>query len=165
MQTILGIDPGLQHTGWGVIRSDNQRLQFVDGGCISPNTSLTMPERLLALHEALAQVIQAHKPDVCAIEETFVNKNPLSSLKLGHARGTLMLTVSQANIPVYEYAPTLIKKAVVGKGRADKEQVQAMVEVLLPGAKCERADTADALAVAICYSHHGYLTKLTGESW
>lgn len=154
MTIILGIDPGLQHTGWGIIEATGNHLRYIDCGTISPNIRLPFPERLHTLHEGLLGVIRAHSPAECAIEETFVNSNAASSLKLGHARGALLLTVAIAGLKVSEYAPTLIKKSVVGVGRAEKHQVMMMVKLLLPGCLVESEDAADSLATAICHHSH-----------
>lgn len=154
MATILGIDPGLNATGWGIIHQQGTRLQYVASGTIRPSSSLPLSERLMKLHKELTRCIDVYQPTECAIEETFVNNNPTSSLKLGHARGTLMLTAALAHLPVCEYAATLVKKSVTGVGRAAKEQVSAMVKHLLPGSDADSADAADALAIAICHSSH-----------
>jgi len=154
MVRILGIDPGLIKTGWGIIDHTGSSLKFIACGLIKPNNSLPLAERLSSLSEGLTQVITAYTPDTCSIEETFVNKNPMSSLKLGHARGALMLTVSLAGISLTEYAATLVKKSVTGVGRAEKNQVGMMVKQLMPTAQIESEDAADALAVAICHSSH-----------
>ncbi|MFY9288314.1 MAG: crossover junction endodeoxyribonuclease RuvC [Alphaproteobacteria bacterium] len=151
---ILGIDPGLRHTGWGIVAQDGNRLSYVAAGRISPNSDLPMAERLVSLAEGLAIVLTQHQPSEAAIEETFVNKNALSALKLGQARGAAMLTLAQAGLPVSEYSPNRIKQSVTGYGHADKVQVQAMINMLLPGAGKLAADAADALAVAIAHAHH-----------
>lgn len=152
---LLGLDPGLQNTGWGVIRFEGTRLGFVAGGVIHTNSHCSLSERLMQLHEGLEKVIEAHSPDEAAVEETFVNKNPTSTLKLGQARGIVMLVPAQRGLFVAEYTPNLIKKTIVGTGHATKEQIQMMVQTLLPG--CREglgADASDALAVAICHAHH-----------
>lgn len=154
MTRILGIDPGLTHTGWGVISAKGNALSFVACGVISPNTKLEMPARLKILHDELEKIIALYKPDESAIEETFVNKNALSSLKLGQARGAAMLTLSLAGLSVAEYSANLVKKSVVGSGHAQKEQVAMMVKMLLPTSDAAKADAADALAVAITHAHH-----------
>lgn len=147
---IIGIDPGLTKTGLGVIDVKNNTLFFVASTTIYTKASDPMSERLDHLHKSLFQFIQLHKPDLAAIEETFVNKNPLSSLKLGHARGALILTLGICGIKTLEFSATAVKKAVVGVGRAEKEQVAAMVKILLPKASFSNEDESDALAVAIC---------------
>lgn len=152
---LIGLDPGLQNTGWGIIVVEGNRLSFIDGGTVRTDKSRPLAERLLQLHEGLNEVIATHNPDEAAVEETFVNKNPNSTLKLGQARGIVMLVPAQHGLPVAEYTPNLVKKTVVGSGHAAKEQIQMMVKTILPG--CREGlgpDTADALAVAICHAHH-----------
>ena len=151
---IIGLDPGLQHTGWGIIDQDGSRLSFVAAGRISSVASQPLAERLVDIHAGLIAVLDAHQPDTAAVEETFVNKNPTSTLKLGLARGVALLTPALHKLKVYEYPANLIKKSVVGAGHAGKEQVQMMVRVLLPASQAESPDAADALAVAICHAHH-----------
>ncbi|MGE0753778.1 MAG: crossover junction endodeoxyribonuclease RuvC [Alphaproteobacteria bacterium] len=154
MTVILGVDPGLQRTGWGIITSKDNSLSYVACGVIKSTASLPLPERLKQLHDGLMAIVQAHHIDEAALEETFVNNNAASALKLGHARGAVCLALSLANLPVYEYSATMVKKSVVGKGHADKNQVGMMVRTLLPQSKAESADSADALAVSICHAHH-----------
>lgn len=154
MTIILGIDPGLQHTGWGVVRAQGSHISYLGCGTIHSNSKQPMAERLACLSRGIKEVVGRFVPDQAAIEETFLNKNPASSLKLGHARGAMILTLCQEGIVPYEYAATLVKKSVVGVGRADKDQVQMMVSHLLPGAAIDSADAADALAVAICHIGH-----------
>jgi len=151
---ILGIDPGLQRCGWGVIDSDQNRLSFVAGGVIMPNTKMSMAERLCEIDAGLSQVVELYKPDEAAIEETFSNMNAASTLKLGMARGAAFLAPARAGLPVAEYAANLIKKSVVGSGHADKTQIQMMVKILMPAAQFDKADTADAIAIAITHAHH-----------
>jgi crossover junction endodeoxyribonuclease RuvC len=151
---VLGLDPGLGCTGWGVIAAEGNRLSHVANGQIRTDPKAELPARLLALHAALAEVLAAHRPEAAAVEEVFVNDNPQSTLKLGQARGVVLLAAAGLGIAVGEYAPRLVKKAVVGTGGADKAQVHAMVSRLLPGAKIAGADAADALAVAITHAHH-----------
>lgn len=152
---LIGLDPGLQNTGWGIIRVDGNRLQFVAAGTVRSSRSLSLAERLLQLHKGLAAVMGENRPDSAAVEETFVNKNPVSTLKLGQARGVALLVPAHCGIPVSEYAPNLVKKTVVGTGHADKEQIQMMVKTILPGCRESlSADAADALAVAICHARH-----------
>lgn len=151
---ILGIDPGLRHTGWGVIDVAGNRLTHVANGRVSADDKAAMAERLAQIFDGLAHVIAEWTPDAAAIEETFVNQNPASTLKLGQARGAAMLAPAKAGLPVAEYAANAIKKAVVGAGHADKAQIQMMVGRLLPGVKFAGTDAADALAVAICHAHH-----------
>jgi len=151
---IIGLDPGLQHTGWGIIDQDGSRLSFVAAGRISSVASRPLAERLVEIHAGLVTVIDTHQPDTAAVEETFVNKNPTSTLKLGLARGVALLTPALHKLQVYEYPANLIKKSVVGAGHAGKEQVQMMVRVILPASQADSPDAADALAVAICHAHH-----------
>ena len=151
---ILGLDPGLRRTGWGVIQVEGNLLRFVAAGTVCSDDKLDLAERLAQLHRGVIQVIGAWSPDLAAVEETFVNKNPMSTLKLGQARGAVMLAASLSGLPVGEYPPNAVKKAVVGAGHAAKEQVGMMVRTLLGGAKFDGADAADALAVAICHAHH-----------
>lgn len=151
---LLGLDPGLQKTGWGIVESHGTRLKHIANGTIKSDSKKSLAERLVQLHDGLTEILAEWQPQSCAVEETFVNKNPTSTLKLGQARGIALLVPSQAGIPVAEYTPNHVKKSVVGVGHAAKEQVDAMVQVLLPGVKINGADAADALAVAICHAHH-----------
>jgi crossover junction endodeoxyribonuclease RuvC len=151
---ILGIDPGLTHTGWGVIQSAGSHLRFVAAGAISTGTVDDLPARLVQIHNALSHLIGEWQPDEAAVEHTYVNKNPAAALKLGQARGVALLAPAMAGLPVAEYQAMEVKRAVVGTGHADKIQVQDMVKRLLPGAVLKRADAADALAIAICHAHH-----------
>jgi crossover junction endodeoxyribonuclease RuvC len=150
---LIGIDPGLLRTGWGIIESDGVRLKYIAHGVVTSKTAQSLAERLRDLHDGLTAVLQNWTPQSAAVEESFVNKNPESTLKLGLARGVALLVPALMGISVAEYTPNHIKKSVVGVGHADKEQVHAMVARLLPGAKSARADAADALAVAICHAH------------
>ncbi len=151
---ILGIDPGLRNTGWGVVDSDGSRLAYVACGTVRSDAGETLSERLRQLMDGLAHVISAHAPDEAAVEETFVNRDPQSALKLGQARGVALLAPAMAGLPVAEYAANLVKKTVVGAGHAEKAQVAMMVRVLLPKSELKSADAADALAVAICHAQH-----------
>jgi crossover junction endodeoxyribonuclease RuvC len=151
---ILGLDPGLGTTGWGLIEADGNRLRHVANGQIKTDASAPLPRRLAALADQLEALIADHAPTAAAVEEVFVNKNPQSTLKLGQARGVVLMCAARAGIDVGEYSPTLVKKAVVGTGGADKAQVHAMIARLLPGAKIAGSDAADALAVAITHAHH-----------
>ena len=151
---ILGLDPGLRHTGWGVLDVDGNRLRYVADGRVDSDDKADLATRLVQLHDGLVEVIRSWTPDEAAVEETFVNKNPTSTLKLGLARGVALLTPALHKLKVYEYPANLIKKSVVGAGHAGKEQVQMMVRVLLPASQAESPDAADALAVAICHAHH-----------
>lgn len=150
---VLGLDPGLGVTGWGVIEARDNQLRHLADGVVETDAALDLPARLAALHGALAAIIATWRPDAAAVEETFVNRNAASTLKLGQARGVVLLAPALAGIPVAEYQATAVKRAVVGQGHAQKRQVQAMVRMLLPGAAPARADAADALAVAICHAH------------
>ncbi len=150
---ILGLDPSLSCTGWGVIRAEGSRISHVADGQVPTDAKAPITERLAALQSALAEVIAAHRPDRAAAEEIFVNKNPQSTLKLAQARGAVLAACGAAGLTVNEHAARLVKKAVVGTGGADKTQVQAMLKVLLPGAQIAGADAADALAVAIADAH------------
>ena len=151
---IIGIDPGLQRTGWGVIDARDNRLSFVSEGTVTSNPKLPLADRLMELHDGLVGVIETWAPEQAAVEETFVNKNPTSTLKLGQARGIALLVPARMGLVVGEYPPNLVKKTVVGAGHAAKEQIQMMVKTLLPGSGAAGADAADALAVAICHAHH-----------
>ncbi|MEC8006908.1 MAG: crossover junction endodeoxyribonuclease RuvC [Pseudomonadota bacterium] len=150
---ILGLDPGLRNTGWGVIDAAANRLAHVANGVVRSDVGASMDRRLLQLHEGIWEVLNRFQPDEAAIEETFVNKNPDSTLKLGLARGAIVVAPARAGLKVSEYAPNRVKKTVVGVGHANKEQVQMMVGRLLPGATVAGPDAADALAVAICHAH------------
>ncbi len=158
---ILGIDPGSGATGWGLIETIGPKLAFVAAGIVRPKRALGRPERLAAIHEALAGLIAEWAPDEAAVEETFVNASPRDALVLGEARGVALLAPALAGICVAEYAANTIKKSVVGKGHAEKSQVAAMVRVLLPASGEQAADAADALAVAICHAHHRSAAALT----
>ena len=151
---VLGLDPGLGTTGWGLIEADGNRLAHIANGQIKTDVLNPLPQRLARLAEQLEAVIAEHRPDAAAAEEVFVNQNPQSTLKLGQARGVALLCAARSGIAVGEYSPTLVKKAVVGTGGAEKAQVHAMVARLLPGAKIAGPDAADALAVAITHAHH-----------
>jgi crossover junction endodeoxyribonuclease RuvC len=150
---IIGLDPSLSCTGWGIVAKDGSRLSHVANGQVRTDAKAPLPERLVVLDAGLADVIARFRPDAGAVEEVFVNANAQSTLKLGQARGVCLLALARAGLPVSEYATRLVKKAVVGTGGADKAQVQAMLKVLLPGAKVAGGDAADALAVAIAHAH------------
>jgi len=154
IRLVLGIDPGLRHTGWGIVSQTSNRLSFIAAGRVSPDTELPMAARLCVLAEGLTAVLTAYKPDEAAIEETFMHKNALSALKLGQARGVAMLTLAQTGLRVAEYAANRIKQSVTGYGHADKSQIQAMIGMLLPGCGKLATDAADALAVAVTHAHH-----------
>ena len=151
---LLGIDPGLRRTGWGVIEAVDNRLAFVAAGVIASDGAKPTPVRLAQLFDGLTAVIERHLPAEIAVEETFVNANPRSTLALGQARGIALLAPARLGLPVAEYSPNLVKKTVVGTGHAAKAQIQLMVRTLLPGCRPSSADAADALAVAICHAHH-----------
>ena len=150
---VLGIDPGLRNMGWGIIDVDGPRLRHVANG-ICHSAGLDLSKRLLSLHAELTEVIRQYTPDAAAVEQTFVNKDAVATLKLGQARGIALLAPAQAGLAIGEYAPNAVKKAVVGVGHADKKQIEHMVKLQLPGVQIAGADAADALAIAICHSHH-----------
>ncbi len=154
MVRIIGIDPGLRNTGWGVIAQEGSKLAYVADGAVHSDPELPLAERLLQIHSRLLEVIRGHAPDEAAVEETFVNTDARATLKLGQARGVVMLAPAMLGIPVSEYAPNQIKKSVVGAGHAEKDQVKHMVKLLLPKARMQTADSTDALAIAICHAHH-----------
>ena len=150
---LLGVDPGLRFTGWGVVDAEGNRLRHVANGVIKSGTG-ELAIRLKRLHDGLMEVVETYRPDGAAVEETFVNRDGQSTLKLGQARGIAMLVPALANVPVAEYAANSVKKSVVGYGHADKTQIGHMIGVLLPGATVDSPDAADALAIAICHAHH-----------
>jgi len=150
---LLGVDPGLRFTGWGIVDAENNRLRHVANGVVKSGAG-ELSGRLRRLHDGLRDVIAAFEPDGAAIEETFVNRDGQSTLKLGQARGVALLVPALAGIPVAEYAANTVKKSIVGYGHADKTQMMHMIGVLLPGAPVESPDAADALAIAICHAHH-----------
>lgn len=157
---IIGIDPGLRRTGWGVIeRREGGRLSHVASGAVATQTGDLAP-RLAALAAGLRAVLAAYLPQIASVEKTFVNRDPAGALKLGHARAIALLIPAEAGLPVFEYAPNDVKKTVVGVGHADKAQVAHMVKILLPGATPETVDAADALAIAICHAQHAGLAGL-----
>ncbi|MDA1089773.1 MAG: crossover junction endodeoxyribonuclease RuvC [Proteobacteria bacterium] len=151
---LIGFDPGLRNTGWGVIETQGNRLSHVGDGIVTTDAALPLADRLVQLHDGLVGIIEQFHPDEAAVEETFVNKNAASTLKLGQARAISLLVPALGGLKVFEYSPNLIKKTVVGGGHAAKQQIQMMVKTLLPGAELKSADAADALAVAICHAHH-----------
>ena len=151
---LIGIDPGLRTTGWGVIAVDGNRLSHVANGRVQSDGEQPMAQRLASLYDGIVAAIERWQPLEAAVEETFVNANPASALKLGQARGIALLAPARCGLSVAEYAANAVKKAVVGAGHADKAQIQMMVQRLLPGVKFESPDAADALAVAICHAHH-----------
>jgi crossover junction endodeoxyribonuclease RuvC len=151
---IIGIDPGLRRTGWGIIESDGVRLSYVASGHLTSSADETLAYRLRELFEGISGVLASFKPAEAAVEETFVNENAKATLKLGQARGMALLAPAMKGLRVAEYPPNLVKKTVVGAGHAEKRQIQAMIGFLLPKAKFESADEADALAIAICHASH-----------
>jgi len=151
---LIGLDPGLRNTGWGVIAVRDNRLSHVADGVVRTDAALPLASRLVQLRDGLTEIIARFGPAEAAVEETFVNTNPASTLKLGQARGIALLVPAEHGLPVGEYPPNLVKKTVVGSGHAAKEQIQMMVKTLLPGCDVGSADAADALAVAICHAHH-----------
>jgi crossover junction endodeoxyribonuclease RuvC len=161
---ILGLDPGLGTTGWGIIAAEGNRLSHIANGQIKTDAKDPLAQRLLGLDAALTDLILLHRPDGAAVEEVFVNANPQSTLKLGQARGVVLLGAARAGVEVGEYAARLVKKAVVGVGNASKDQVHAMVARLLPGAAIAGADAADALAVAITHAHHMASARRMGSA-
>jgi crossover junction endodeoxyribonuclease RuvC len=151
---IIGLDPGLRRTGWGVIDVEGSHIRHVANGTLTTDSDHDLAERLVELKLGLEQVLATQRPQAAAVEETLANKNPASTLKLGMARGIALLVPALAGLPVAQYLPMVVKKSVVGTGHARKEQVAMMVERLLPGCALASADAADALAVAICHAHH-----------
>ncbi len=151
---ILGVDPGLRRTGWGVVAITGNALAFVAAGTVKAPLDGEMAHRLVALHRGLSEIVKAFQPDEAAVEQTFVNRDGAATLKLGQARGIALLVPALAGLSVAEYAPNAVKKAVVGAGHAEKIQIRAMVRFLLPRAEFDSDDSADALAIAICHAHH-----------
>lgn len=151
---IIGIDPGLRRTGWGVIETLGNSLRFVASGTVTSDGDMDLASRLCQLHDGLAEIVHSYQPHEAAVEQTFVNKDAAGTLKLGQARGIARLAPAQAGLPVAEYAPNAVKKAIVGVGHADKAQVQHMVRLQLPGVELAGPDAADALAIALCHAHH-----------
>lgn len=151
---IIGIDPGLRRTGWGIIEALGNSLRFVASGTVTSDGDMDLASRLCQLHDGLAEIIHAHQPDEAAVEQTFVNKDATATLKLGQARGIAMLVPARAGLRVAEYAPNAVKKAVIGVGHGDKQQIQMMLKVLMPKAEFKGPDAADALAIAICHAHN-----------
>ncbi|HVY59857.1 MAG TPA: crossover junction endodeoxyribonuclease RuvC [Xanthobacteraceae bacterium] len=151
---ILGIDPGLRRTGWGLVDVDGNRLIFVGCGSINTDAHGSVAERLVTIHDGLARVVEEFRPDEAAVEATFVNKDAAATLKLGQARGVALLIPARAGVTVAEYAPNLVKKTIVGAGHGEKAQIRMMIGVLLPKADPATHDAADALAIAVCHAHH-----------
>lgn len=158
---VIGLDPGLRRTGWGVIEAEGNRLRHIANGVVTPDRSRELAERLVELYDGLSRVLAAYAPDEAAVEVTLANRNPSSTLKLGMARGVALLVPALCALPVAEYLPMIVKKAVVGTGHAAKAQVAAMVERLLPGCAVAAPDAADALALAICHAH----TAASARRW
>ncbi|MBQ7285427.1 MAG: crossover junction endodeoxyribonuclease RuvC [Alphaproteobacteria bacterium] len=154
MVRILGLDPSLSSTGWGVIEVENNKLRYVADGFIPTSPKMPLADRLAVIHKALSEVIELYRPEEAAIEQVFLNDNPHSTIKLGMARGVVMLAPALFGISVTEYEPNKIKKAVVGVGKADKHQVETMVKILLPGCRPKNNDSSDALAMAICHNSY-----------
>lgn len=151
---IIGIDPGLRRTGWGVIETSGNRLCFVASGTVTSDERRDLAFRLCQLHEGLSEVLHTYQPAEAAVEHTFVNKDATATLKLGQARGIALLAPAQAGLAVAEYAPNAVKKAVIGVGHGEKQQIHMMVKVLMPRATFNTSDAADALAIAICHAHN-----------
>ncbi len=151
---IIGIDPGLRRTGWGVVESQGNALRFVAAGSVTSDDKAALAARLVQIHDGLADVLKRVAADEAAVEQTFVNKDATATLKLGQARGIALLVPALAGLPVAEYAPNQVKKAVIGVGHGEKAQIHMMVKVLLPKAQFDSHDAADALAIAICHAHH-----------
>ena len=151
---ILGIDPGLRRTGWGMVAIEGNRLSFLACGSVASDDKVALSLRLVSIHDGLQQVVAAHAPDEAAVEATFVNRDAVATLKLGQARGIAMLVPALAGLPVAEYAPNLVKKTIVGAGHCEKVQIRMMVKVLLPKADPQSDDAADALAIAVTHAHH-----------
>ena len=160
---ILGIDPGLRRTGWGVIETNGNALRFGASGTVRSTDKADLATRLCELHAGLGTVLATHAPHEAAVEATFVNRDAAATLKLGQARGIAMLVPALAGLPVAEYAPNAVKKAVVGVGHGDKTQIAMMVRVLMPKAVFDSEDAADALAIAICHSHHRVARQLAAR--
>lgn len=151
---IIGIDPGLRRTGWGIVEACGNSLRFLGAGTIRSDDKADLATRLCQLHDGLAAIVHAERPDEAAVEQTFVNKDATATLKLGQARGVAMLVPALAGLSVSEYAPNAVKKTVIGVGHGDKRQIHMMVKVLMPRATFDTDDAADALAIAICHAHH-----------
>jgi crossover junction endodeoxyribonuclease RuvC len=151
---IIGIDPGLRRTGWGIIETIGNSLRFIASGTVTTDGELDLASRLCQLHDGLAEVVHSYQPQEAAVEQTFVNKDAVATLKLGQARGVVMLVPARAGLPVAEYAPNAVKKSVIGVGHGDKQQIHMMVKILMPKAEFKGNDAADALAIAICHAHN-----------
>ncbi len=151
---IIGIDPGLRRTGWGIIETLGNSLRFVASGTVTSDGDLDLASRLCQLHDGLADVVHSYQPHEAAVEQTFVNKDAVATLKLGQARGVVMLVPARAGLPVAEYAPNAVKKSVIGVGHGEKQQIHMMLKILMPKAEFKGNDAADALAIAICHAHN-----------
>ncbi len=151
---IIGIDPGLRRTGWGIIETLGNSLRFLASGTVTSDGDMDLASRLCQLHDGLAEVVHVWRPDEAAVEQTFVNKDAVATLKLGQARGIAMLVPARAGLPVAEYAPNAVKKAVIGVGHGEKQQIQMMLKILMPKATFSGPDAADALALAVCHAHN-----------
>ena len=151
---ILGIDPGLRRTGWGLIAAEGNRLIYLACGSVATNEKLSLAERLVTIHDGLVRIVDEYRPDEAAVEATFVNRDATATLKLGQARGIALLVPAKAGVMVAEYAPNLVKKTIVGAGHAEKAQIRLMICVLLPRADPQSEDAADALAIAVTHAHH-----------
>jgi crossover junction endodeoxyribonuclease RuvC len=151
---ILGVDPGLRHTGWGIVTTRGNALTFIASGTIHAPLDGELAQRLLAIHRGLSEVVRAHTPDEAAVEQTFVNRDAAATLKLGQARGIALLVPAEAGLAVAEYAPNQVKKTIVGAGHAEKAQIRMMIGILLPKADPRTDDAADALAIAVTHAHH-----------
>jgi crossover junction endodeoxyribonuclease RuvC len=151
---ILGIDPGLRRTGWGVIAAEGNRLIYLACGSVETDEKMALAERLVTIHEGLTRIVDEFRPDEAAVEATFVNRDATATLKLGQARGIALLVPAKAGVMVAEYAPNLVKKTIVGAGHAEKAQIRMMIGVLLPKADPQSEDAADALAIAVTHAHH-----------
>lgn len=164
---IIGIDPGLRRTGWGIVESLGNSLRFIASGTVKSEDKAALATRLCQLHDGLAEILHSAMPHEAAVEQTFVNKDAVATLKLGQARGIAMLVPARAGLVVAEYAPNAVKKAVIGVGHGDKKQIHMMVKVLLPKAVFDTEHAADALAIAICHAHHrqsvAYRMALAGQ--
>lgn len=151
---IIGIDPGLRRTGWGIIETLGNSLRFIASGTVTSDGDMDLASRLCQLHDGLAEVVHSFQPDEAAVEQTFVNKDAVATLKLGQARGIAMLVPARAGLPVAEYAPNAVKKSVIGVGHGEKQQIHMMLKILMPKVEFKGNDAADALAIAICHAHN-----------
>lgn len=151
---IIGVDPGLIKTGWGIINKIDNSIKYIASGTIKTDAKLPLADRLKNIYNNLNELIEQYRPEQFSIEETFVNNNPISSLKLGHARGVAILAAANNNIPVFEYSPNLIKKSLTGAGKAEKQQMVAMVKYIFPTIELKTEDEADSLCIAICHCNH-----------